>query len=206
MAKIKVRGLEIRKRDTPKFVFDVQTGNDQYTATANNIAELTQANSNRSYIVRKYRQNCWMNEVPILRIWSYPTHVKKPGAIPSTRSQVIAAKQLIKQGTEVHAGNSVSSYLRIQKTSAMDVEVKAAQLIEKGVEPDTEKYLQLFIQRQQTMLSFDDYKTELIYDSIRDKKTKKSSCDSEDCLWWSFGLIKSKRRYKNGRKIYSYAV
>ena len=38
--KIKVRGLEIRKRDTPRFVFDAQTEMIDTLATANNTAEL----------------------------------------------------------------------------------------------------------------------------------------------------------------------
>ena len=40
--KIKVRGLEVRRRDTPRFIFDAQTEMINTLATANNTAELYQ--------------------------------------------------------------------------------------------------------------------------------------------------------------------
>lgn len=38
--KVKVRGLEIGRRDTPSYVFDAQTEMIKTLATANNTAEL----------------------------------------------------------------------------------------------------------------------------------------------------------------------
>jgi DNA polymerase-2 len=38
--KIKVRGIEVRRRDTPKFVFDAQTDIIKVLSKANNVEEL----------------------------------------------------------------------------------------------------------------------------------------------------------------------
>jgi len=170
--KIKVRGLEIRKRDTPKFVFDVQTEMINTLATANNIAELRKQIPTALNIVRKYRQKLLDDEVPIEDLVISKRMSKNPEQYHQHVSQVIAAKQLIKQGTEVHAGNSVRFLFTHSKDKRHGRRVKAAQLIEKDVEPDTEKYLQLLYSAAANMLSFDGYTTELIYDSIRDKKQK----------------------------------
>jgi hypothetical protein len=58
-------------------------------------------------------------------------------------SQVIAAEQLIKEGSEVHAGNSVHFVFTDSTNRRFDRRVKAEQLLEKGVNPDERKYLQL---------------------------------------------------------------
>ena len=87
-------------------------------------------------------------------------------------SQVIAAEQLIKEGAEVHAGNSVKFIFTHSKHKKHERRVKASQLIEKGVEPDTEKYLMLLYSATANMLSFDGYSTQSIYDSIKEQKQK----------------------------------
>jgi len=156
-------------------------------------------------IVRKYRQKLLDDEVADWGFGHIQTHVKKPAEQYHQHvSQVIAAKQLIKQGTEVHAGNSVRFLFTHSKDKRHGRRVKAAQLIEKGVEPDTEKILTASLFSGSKHAKLRRLQTDYFYDSIRDKKTKKSSCDSEDCLWWKLRFDKSKRRYKNGRKIYSY--
>jgi len=48
----------------------------------------------------------------------------------------------------------------------------AAELIEKGVEPDLKKYLMLLYSSAANMLSFDGYTDKLIYDSIREQRQK----------------------------------
>ena len=63
--KIKVRGLEIRRRDTPRFVFDAQTEMINTLATANNTAELRKKIPSALDVVRKYRQKLLDGEVPI---------------------------------------------------------------------------------------------------------------------------------------------
>ena len=51
--KIKVRGLEVRKRDTPRFVFDAQTEMINTLATANNTVELRKKIPDALDVVRR---------------------------------------------------------------------------------------------------------------------------------------------------------
>jgi len=170
--KIKVRGLEIRRRDTPQFVFDAQTEMINTLATANNTVELRKKIPLALEIVRTYRQKLLAGEVPVEDLIITKRMSRKPERYRQHVSQVIAAEQLIREGTEVHAGNSVRFLFTHSKDKRHERRVKAAQLIEKGIEPDTEKYLMLLYSAAANMLSFEGYTTESIRDSIEEQKQK----------------------------------
>ena len=171
--KIKVRGLEIRKRDTPCFVFDAQTEMINALATANNTIELRKKIPLALNIVKRYRQNLLDGEVPIQDLIISKRMSKNPERYRQHVSQVIAAEQLIKEGTEVHAGNNVKFLFTHSKDRRHDRRVKAAQLIEKGVEPDVRKYLMLLYSSAANLLSFEGYTIESICNMVQEQKQKR---------------------------------
>ena len=170
--KIKVRGLEVRKRDTPRFVFDAQTEMINTLAEANNTVELRKKIPDALNIVRRYRQKLLDGEVPIENLIISKRMSRNPERYHQHVSQVIAAEQLIKEGAEVHAGNSVKFIFTHSKHKKHERRVKASQLIEKGVEPDIEKYLMLLYSAAANLLSFDGYITKSIFDVIREQKQR----------------------------------
>ena len=165
--KIKVRGLEVRKRDTPRFVFDAQTEMINTLAIANNTAELHKQIPSALDVVRKYRQKLLDGNVPIADLIISKRMSRNPEQYRQHVSQVIAAEQLIKEGAEVHAGNSVKFVFTHSKHKKHERRVKAAQLIEKGIEPDSEKYLMLLYSAAANMLSFEGHTTESICKEVR---------------------------------------
>lgn len=170
--KIKVRGLEIRRRDTPHFVFEAQTEMINALAVANNTAELRKKIPSALEVVRGYRQKLLNGEVSVEDLIVTKRMSKKPERYRQHVSQVIAAEQLMKQGAEVHAGNSVKFLFTHSKDKRHERRVKAAQLIEKGIEPDTEKYLMLLYSAAANMLSFNGYTAESICEALREQKQK----------------------------------
>ncbi len=170
--KIKIRGLEIRRRDTPRFVFEAQTEMIDTMATANNTAELRKQIPLALNVVRRYRQKLIDGEVPVEDLIIAKRMSRKPERYRQHVSQVIAAEHLIKEGTEVHAGNSVQFLFTHSKDKRHERRVKAAQLIEKGVEPDTAKYLMLLYSSAANLLSFEGYTTNSIYDAIREQSQR----------------------------------
>jgi len=170
--KIKMRGLEIRRRDTPRFVFEAQTKMIDTMATANNTAELRKQIPLALNVVRKYRQKLVEGDVPVEDLIITKRMSKRPDRYRQHVSQVIAAEQLIKEGTEVHAGNSVRFLFIHSKDKRHERRVKAAQLIEKGVEPDTVKYLMLLYSSAANLLSFEGYTINSIYDAIREQRQR----------------------------------
>jgi DNA polymerase elongation subunit (family B) len=165
--KIKVRGLEVRKRDTPRFVFDAQTEMINILAIANNTAEMRQKIPSVLEVVRKYRQKLLDGNVNIENLIISKRMSRNPERYYQHVSQVIAAEQLIKEGAEAHAGNSVKFIFTHSKHKKHERRVKAFQLIEKGIEPDTEKYLMLLYSATANLLSFEGYTTESIRKVIR---------------------------------------
>jgi DNA polymerase elongation subunit (family B) len=91
---------------------------------------------------------------------------KKPERYRQDVSQVIEARQLIKEGDEVHAGGSVKFVFTDAKNKRHDRRVKAQQLIENKTNPDVAKYLQILYDSSANLLSFAGYTPKLIFEAI----------------------------------------
>ncbi len=165
--KIKVRGLEIRRRDTPRFVFEAQTEMIKKLASANNSTELHEKIPEALGIMKEYRRKLLDGEVPIWDLIITKHLSKNPKRYKQHVSQVIAAEQLIKEGAEVHAGKNIRFLFTNSENKRYERRVKAELLIEKGVNADTKKYLFLLYASAANLLSFAGYTTKSIYDSVR---------------------------------------
>jgi DNA polymerase elongation subunit (family B) len=165
--KIKVRGLEVRRRDTPRFVFDAQTEMIKTLATANNTTELRKKIPEALDIVKEYRRKLLNVEVPIWDLIVTKHMSKHPKRYKQYVSQVIAAEQLMKEGADVHAGNNIRFLFTHAKHKRHSRRVKAAQLIEKGANPDARKYLLLLYASAANLLSFQGFNVQSVYNAIR---------------------------------------
>jgi len=116
--KVKVRGIEIRRRDTPKFIFDAQTDMIKVLSTANNVEELYKKIPQALNVVNAYRKKLLDNEISIWDLVIAKHLSKKPERYRQDVSQVIAARQLIKEGDEVHAGGNVKFVYTSAKNKA----------------------------------------------------------------------------------------
>jgi DNA polymerase elongation subunit (family B) len=170
--KIKVRGLEVRRRDTPRFVFNAQTEMIKTLASANNTAELHKQIPQAIEVVKTYRQKLLYGEVPFWELIITKHMSKNPKRYRQHVSQVIAAEQLMKEGAKVHAGNSIRFLFTHAENKKHDRRVKAAQLIEKNINPDTKKYLLLLYASAANLLSFAGYTTKSVYDAITGEEQK----------------------------------
>ncbi len=63
--KVKVRGLEVRRSDTPRFIYNLQMEMINVLASANNAAEFTQKIPDALRVVKAYRQKLIGGEVPV---------------------------------------------------------------------------------------------------------------------------------------------
>ena len=170
--KLKVRGLEVRKRDTPRFIYNAQMEMINIFSTANNSKEFMQKIPQALTVVKSYRQKLIDGEVPICDLIVTKHLSKNPKHYKQHVSQVIAAEQLIKEGAEVHAGKNVHFVFTDSDNKHFDRRVKAEQLLDKGVNPDERKYLQLLYASAASLLSFSNYTAKTVYDSIRGYENK----------------------------------
>jgi DNA polymerase-2 len=164
--KLKVRGLEVRKRDTPKFVDNAQMDMINVFSAANNSSEFMQKIPQALDVVKAYRKKLVDGDVPIGDLIISKHLSKNPKHYKQHVSQVIAAEQLIKEGSEVHAGNSVKFVFTHSEDKRHERRVKAAQLIVEGTNPDTKRYLSLLYASAANLLSFAGYTTQSVYEAV----------------------------------------
>jgi DNA polymerase elongation subunit (family B) len=170
--KVKVRGLEVRRRDTPRFVYDAQKEMIETLASANNSIELRQRIPEALEVVKKYRQKLLDGEVPIWDLIVTKHLSKNPKRYRQHVSQVIAAEQLMKEGANVHAGNNIRFLFTHAEDKRHNRRVRAAQLIEEDVNPDIRKYLLLLYSSAANLLSFQGFTAKSVYDALRGQTQK----------------------------------
>jgi DNA polymerase elongation subunit (family B) len=165
--KIKVRGLEVRRRDTPPFVYDAQTRMLQVLAEAKNSKEFLEKIPDALKVLRDYREKLLNGDVSPWDLIITKHLSKEPKNYKQMVSQVIAAKQLIKEGAEVQAGKNVKFLFTSAENKHYERRVKAEELIEKNTNTDIKKYLLLLYTSAASMFSPFGYSTKTVYDEVR---------------------------------------
>jgi DNA polymerase, archaea type len=171
--KLKVRGIDVRRRDTPKFVCDAQMEMINVLAEADNSKEFMQKIPDALNVVKRYRQLLLDGEVPVWDLTVTKRMSKQPGKYKQHVSQVIAAEQLAKEGSQVQAGQNVSFIFTDSANKRVNRRVRAEQLIEKGTNPDVKRYLLLLYSSAANLLGFAGYTTQSVHDAIRGYNNKK---------------------------------
>ena len=174
--KIKVRGLEVRRRDTPKFVYDAQMEMIKVLATANDSKVFVEKIPETLKVVKEYRKKLIDGEVPIRDLIVTKRLSKNLENYKQKVSQVIAAEQLLKEGVEVSAGKSVRFLFTSAENKRYERRVRAEELIGKGANSDVRKYLLLLYSAASNILSPFGYSTKDVHDSVRGfQRTKLTS-------------------------------
>ena len=164
--KVKVRGLEVRRSDTPHFIYKAQMEMINTLASANNSEELTQTIPEALKVLRAYRRKLIDGEIPICDLIVTKHLSKNPKQYRQHVSQLIAAEQLINKGAETQAGSNVAFLFTNSENKHHHRRVIAEQLIEKGVNADTKKYLLMLYSSAANLLSFKGYTTKSICDAV----------------------------------------
>jgi len=167
--KLKVIGIEVRKHDTPRFVYNAQMEMIDVFSAANNSTEFMHKIPEALNVVKAYRQKLINGEVPIEDFIVSKHLSKNPKHYKQHVSQVIAAEQLIKEGSEVHAGNSIKFVFTHSEDKRHERRVKAAKLLEDGTNPDIKRYLFLLYTSAANLLSFAGYTTQSVYETVSGK-------------------------------------
>jgi DNA polymerase I len=138
---IKVRGLEVRRRDTPKFVYDAQMEMIKALASAGDSREFREKVPDALKVVKEYRRKLLEGEIPVWDLIVTKRLSKELEDYSQRVSQVIAGEQLKKEGFEVSAGKSVKFLFTRAKNKRYMRRVKAKELIKERTNPDVRKYL-----------------------------------------------------------------
>jgi DNA polymerase-2 len=168
--KIKVRGIEARRRDTPKFVYDAQMDMIKVLASANNSREFVEKIPAALKVVEEYRRRLLAGEISIWDLIVTKHLSKHPRNYKQKVSQVIAAEQLMKEGVDVTAGKNVRFLFTSAENKRYERRVKAEELIEENTTSDTKKYLHLLYEAAANLLSNFGYSAKTVQDTITGHK------------------------------------
>jgi DNA polymerase I len=165
--KIKVRGIEVRRHDTPRFVYDAQMQIINVLAKAGTSKEFHERIPEALRVVRDYRRKLLNGEIPVWDLIITKHLSRNPVKYKQHVSQVIAAEQLMKEGAKVHAGKNIRFLFTDAENKRHDRRVRAEQLIEKGTNADVAKYLLLLYASAASLLSFSGYTPKSVHDAAR---------------------------------------
>ncbi len=165
--KIKVRGLEVRRRDTPKFVYDAQMEMIEVLATVDDSKTFMEKIPDALNVVKEYRRKLVDGEVSIWDLIVTKRLSKNPENYTQKVSQLIAAEQLLKEGVEISAGKKVRFLFTSAENKRYERRVKAKELIEEHTNSDARKYLLLLYRAASNILSPFGYSERDVHDYVR---------------------------------------
>ena len=164
---IKVRGLEVRRSDTPKFVYDAQLEMIKVLASADDSKGFVEKIPDALEVVKKYRKKLLNGEIPVWDLIVTKRLSKDLEDYTQKVSQMIAGEQLKTEGFEVSAGKSVKFLFTSAKNKRYRRRVKAKELIEESTNPDVRKYLLLLYSSASNILNPFSYSLESVHNYVK---------------------------------------
>ena len=143
----------MRRRDTPKFIYDAQMEMVEVLASANDSKEFVDKIPQALDVVCKYRQWLLNGEIPVWDLVVTKHLSKDPKRYKQKVSQVIAAQQLIDEGARISAGQNLRFVYTSAENKRYERRVKAEELIEENTVFDVKKYLKLLYVAATNLLS-----------------------------------------------------
>jgi DNA polymerase elongation subunit (family B) len=150
---IKVRGIEVRKSDTPKFIHDAQSDMIEVLAKARNSEEFLDSIPEALDVLRKYAERLMAREVCTKDLLIEKRLSLNPSKYTHDVLQAISAKRLVKEGVEVSAGQTIQYLITNAESKKSFRRVLPAQLVRANMRYDVGKYLDLLLSSTQNILS-----------------------------------------------------
>ena len=151
--RIKVRGIEAVRRDTPCFIRNAQIDMIKALSKAPNSEAFRKKISDSVEVLRGYLEKLMKGDVDVRDLIIAKQLSKRPNRYAHDVFQAIAANQLVKAGVEVSAGQTVRYLITDAENKGASRRVKAAELIDKHTRFDAEKYVDMLILAGANILS-----------------------------------------------------
>jgi len=149
--KVKVRGIEYRRRDAPPIIKHCQRDLINYLALARNRAEFLTRLPRALRLVREYIDRLRDGRVDMQELMITKQLSKDPTEYEHNVVQAIAAKQLIQEGVQISAGQNVSYIIQRGRITSEKC-VLPSELIDGPIRYDVEKYTQLLLDAVKALL------------------------------------------------------
>lgn len=143
--KIKVRGIEAVRRDTPLFIKRVQMDMIRVLAKASNSEAFIMRVSEAVEVLRSYVTRLKKRDVDVRDLIIAKQLSMCPDKYAHDVFQAIAARQLMREGIEVSGGQTIRYLITDAENKRSNSRVKVAELVNYATRFDVEKYVGMLI-------------------------------------------------------------
>lgn len=164
--RIKMRGIEARRGDTPLFIEKAQIEMIRVLAKASGYEEFLSKIPTALGVLKEYAEKLISKNVNVYELLIAKRLSKIPSDYAHDVFQAVAARQLMMAGFDVYPGQTVQYLIVDPKSKRVNERVLAKQLIKDKVHYDVEKYLELLVSAADTLLEVFGYNSERIRDLI----------------------------------------
>ena len=149
---MKIRGIDLRRHDTPEIVRKCQKDMLDVLAQARDSREFIELVPKALAVMRTYVSALRMHKIPTEQLVVEKRLSKMPNEYRNLVPQAIAARHLIKEGGTVHAGQSVSFVMTRNESKIPENRSLPAELIDSTTSYDTKSYVDLVLSSAANLL------------------------------------------------------
>src|SRR6266571_4786330 len=164
---LKVRGIDVRRHDTPKIVEKCQTQMLAILKEADNSREFQALIPQVLNTLREYASKLRSGTVPIDELIITKNLSKMPNEYTHRVPQATAAQCLIDEGGTVHAGQQVSYVLTIDTSTIPESQALPPELADDDTVYDPERYVDLLVSSTANLLLPFGYDVKSLTASLR---------------------------------------
>ncbi len=149
---LKIRGIDLRRHDTPGIVRKCQTDMLTVLSKANNAEEFKALMPEALAIVQSYVQLIRTGTVPVEELVIEKRLSKNLHEYRNLVPQAIAAQHLAREGKEVHAGQTISYVLTYDNSKITQNRALPAELVTDEGSFDSQRYVDLLLSSMVNLL------------------------------------------------------
>jgi DNA polymerase elongation subunit (family B) len=155
--KIKMRGIEARRGDTPPFIQEAQIEMIKILAKASDFEGFMKRIPEALNVVKEYACKLVCGQASVDDLLVSKRLSKHPSSYMHDVFQATASRQLLTAGFDVYPGQTVQYLIVDSDNKSPNNRVKAAQLLVAKQKYDVQKYLDLLLGAGETLLSVFGY-------------------------------------------------
>jgi len=160
--RIKMRGIETRRADTPEFIKKAQIEIIRVLSGALSYEEFVKRIPAALQVLRGYVEKLLRDNVSVEELLVSKRLSKHPQDYAHNVFQAVAAKQLLAAGFDVYPGQTVRYLIVDADNRSPNNRVRAAELLNGRQRFDVQKYLEMLLEAGETLFSVFGYDLERI--------------------------------------------
>ncbi|MGA2199289.1 MAG: DNA polymerase domain-containing protein, partial [Nitrososphaerales archaeon] len=163
---MKVRGIELRRRDAIRVVTDCQSELLQLFAQGKTLDETKRLIPDAIQIVRGYADRIRGGDVSVTDLAILNSLSKNHDQYNSNLVQVSAIRQLAEEGLELMAGQSVSYVITNYRSKVQRERVRPVELLDSNTGYDPDRYVELLLRGASAILQPFGVEEEALKDAV----------------------------------------